>query len=124
MPCNKQTTWHAFYDKNYNGNIFINERDILIQQDLRFPFKQSKGVSVSLNLRCSSGVENKGVIVSSTEPIAVMGNNQASGWSQDVLLVNALRDISTEYLVVSPEPTLHEGMFTVISAYSGTTVAI
>ena len=53
-----------------------------------------------------------------------MGNNQDAGYSQDVFLINALRNISTEYIVVSPAPSKSEGMFTVISACNGTTVVI
>ena len=89
-----------------------------------FSFQQSTRVSVSLSLRCKYGIENKGIIVQSNARITVIGNNQGGGSTQDVFLVNALRDISIRYLVVSPEPKKHEGVFTVISAYNGTILAI
>ena len=69
-------------------------------------------------------MENKRVIVQSSHPISVMGNNQMSGWSQDVFLVNALWDISIEFLVVSREPTRQAAVFNVIAAYNGTIVDI
>ena len=78
-------------------------------------FKQAKRISLKLALRCNGGVENKGVFVQSNEHISVMGNNQLRGWSGDVFLVNALWDISTEFIVVSREPTNNKAVFSVIN---------
>ena len=103
---------------------YLCQWDILIQRVVYLPFQKSMRVSVNLSLRCNYGIENKGIIVQSSAPITVMGNNQGGGSTQDVFLVNALRDISIQYLVVSPEPRRNEGIFTVISAYNGTSVAI
>ena len=107
-----------------NPWYYLCQWDILIQRVVYFPFQKSLRVSVNLPLRCNYGIENKGIIVQSSAPITVMGNNQGGGSTQDVFLVNALRDISIQYLVVSPEPRRNNGIFTVICAYNGTSVAI
>ena len=86
--------------------------------------QQSKRVSLNLALRCNNGIENKGIVVQSSEPISVMGNNQLDGWSQDVFLVNALWNMSTEFLVVSREPREKAAVFSVFAAYDSTIVNI
>ena len=53
-----------------------------------------------------------------------MGNNQLFGWSGDAFLVNALWDISADFLVVSREPMINNAVFSVIAAYDGTVVDI
>ena len=60
---------------------------------------QSIRQELPLLLRCLGGQENKGVLVSSDNPISVLGSNQIQGDSQDVFMVNALTEASTSFMV-------------------------
>ena len=64
------------------------------------------------------------MIVRSDEPISAMGNSQLGGNSQDVFLFNVLWDTSTEFMVVSREPTERNALFSIIAAHDSTTVEI
>ena len=82
--------------------------------------------AVAMALRLTSGVESKGVLVTSNDAVTVIGSNQLRGWSQDVFLVNAIKDYSREFLVASKMPAefMKDALFTVICVSDDTTITI
>ena len=81
---------------------------------------------MAMALRLTRGVENKGDLVTSNDSVAVVGSNQLDGWVQDVFLINAMKEYSSEFLIASKMPAnqMKDSTFTVICVSDDTTITI